>query len=95
MMLLSTLKRASWVNGSADDSGTIGVIARLAGVTLPKMMRATGLTSAYCWKIRAQGAKSLIYVLGGIGEVCNGAASGQIGKSCSPAGGRACAAPLG
>ncbi len=24
MMLLSALKKASWVNGSADDSGTIG-----------------------------------------------------------------------
>jgi len=24
----------------------------LAGATLPQMMRATGLTSGYCWKIR-------------------------------------------
>jgi CRISPR-associated endonuclease Cas1 len=28
------------------------ILPGLAGVTLPQMMRATGLTSGYCWKIR-------------------------------------------
>jgi hypothetical protein len=28
------------------------ILPRLATVTLPQMMRATGLTSGYCWKIR-------------------------------------------
>ncbi|MGH2659711.1 MAG: hypothetical protein ACRDHS_08610 [Actinomycetota bacterium] len=30
----------------------LNILPRLAGVTVPQMIRATGLTSSYCWRIR-------------------------------------------
>jgi len=38
--------------GPHDTQAYRAEIPSLAGATLPQMIRATGLTSGYCWKIR-------------------------------------------